>query len=71
MLTAVIACASALILFTGIGYWIYNNLDVLLYYWDFAKEFVMTLSDVFPSWLAPLLGVGLGLAILSLMVKLL
>lgn len=71
MFYAILAIAAGIILFGGIGHWIYNNLEVVNSWLDYVKDVFDVLGSVIPLELLPFLGIALALGILGLVVKLL
>lgn len=71
MFAVLIAIAAGIILFGGIGNWVYHNIDVLSSWVDYVKSAFDAFTDIIPLWLLPFVGIALALGILGIVVKLL
>ena len=71
MLSVVITICTAVLLIAGIGYAVYEYFPYVVNMINSVSETVSALTSALPSWLIPIATVGIAVAILGLIVKLL
>lgn len=71
MLSVVITICTAVLLIAGIGYAVYEYFPYVVNMVNSVSETVSALTSALPSWLIPLATVGIAVAIIGIIVKLL